>query len=125
MAIAARFGRPTGDSGIVVLRVLEGPSGAYVLAIDRVQTEARLFRVRADGAALLLSTWLLAHDLWSVQESEPFTIAVEPRPQDGPVAEITLFHRQAMVGMTVDVDPRTRGESLSVSGPASQLVVVR
>jgi hypothetical protein len=45
---------------------------------------------------------------------ERIALAIEPRPEDGGVAELTLYCRDEIVGVAVDVRPRWRGAELSV-----------
>lgn len=72
-------------------------AGGYVLEIG--EREARLRR--ATGASF--RAWPLPDDLWERAAAQPFAVAVEPKPEDGPVTEVSVACRGELVGVAVDV----------------------
>jgi hypothetical protein len=85
------------------LRVLGDASGVYVLDIDPAHKEARLLRSTGSEKPRLLKKWPLPHDLWRDAAEEPFELAIDPCPEDGPVRELALRWSGHLVGVAVDV----------------------
>ena len=118
--------------GPLALGVLEDVSGGYVLEMDPKRIEARL--VRTFGGArdrLVLKVWPLPYDLWSGSPDKTFDLEIEPRKEDGAVAELSLSVQDQLVGEAIDVEPRKRGEWLSLDypdasgGPSDVAVAIR
>lgn len=68
------------------------------LELDPTKKEARLSR-----GALLLKTWPLPHDLWGDVPEEAFEVTIDPRPEDGPVREVSLRWGGRLIGVAIDV----------------------
>jgi LmbE family N-acetylglucosaminyl deacetylase len=120
-AVSAHLTRPEQRAGgrVARLRVLEDQSGSYELSIDADRRTATLVR-RVEGAASeLLREWPLPHDLWEASPVEHVRFTIQPRPDDGDVAELILRLRHEMVGVAVDVHPRLRGDQISISNLAT------
>jgi hypothetical protein len=120
LSISMNLARPARTERVSVarIRLLEDRSGSYSLEIDadrRLATLVRTFEARPPD---LMSEWLLPHDLWVSDDVEPFALAIEPRPEDGGVAELTVYCRDEIVGVAVDVRPRSRGAAISLSNAA-------
>jgi LmbE family N-acetylglucosaminyl deacetylase len=105
---------PTDRGSVARIGLLEDSSGSYALAIDADRRSATLVRTFEARPPELLREWLLPHDLWASGYVERIALAMEPRPEDGGVAELTLECRDAIVGVAVDVRPRLHGEAISV-----------
>lgn len=88
--------------GVARLALLEDAAAGYGVAIDGARLEARALRV-SGGAETVLATWPLPHDLWAEDAEEPFEATVDPVPGDGPVVEISLRCRGALVGVAASV----------------------
>ena len=104
------------------IEVLADETGAYRFAYDPRGHAAVLSRVHR-GERRVVKTWLLPHDLWETGEREHFELRFDPRPQDGDVAEITLFARRELVGVAVDVHPRRTGRSVRADFEASPMAL--
>jgi LmbE family N-acetylglucosaminyl deacetylase len=105
---------PTERGSVARLGLLEDRSGSYSLALDADRRRATLVRTVEAGPPNLTREWLLPHDLWASGNVERFSLAIERRPEDGGVAELTLYCRDEIVGVAVDVRPRSRGAEISV-----------
>jgi len=118
ITVAMRLPWPNRGGDVVTVHVLADASGAYVLSLDAKKRDATLRRVDASGTARLERRWPLPHDVWARAStpSEDVELAVESLPRDGGVAEVTLRMRGVIVGVAVDVHPRTNGESLRITG---------
>lgn len=80
--------------------VLTEAGEAYEVVVDTTHRQAECRRAR-DG--VLLSTWPLPFDLWTTEEEEEeLTVAIEARPEDGDVVEVSLRWGEALVGVAVD-----------------------
>lgn len=117
LVVAASLSRPPVDEqgSIVRIDLLEDASGSYELIIDADRREASLVRTYKGRIPELLRVWPLPHDLWSSKTPEPFEMVIEPRPEDGSVAELALRLRGELVGVAVDVKPRLRGDRIGYS----------
>jgi LmbE family N-acetylglucosaminyl deacetylase len=73
-------------------------AGGLVLDLDATRKEARLSR-----GSVLLKTWPLPHDLWGDVAEEDFELAIDPRPEDGPVREVSLRWGGRLIGVAIDV----------------------
>jgi LmbE family N-acetylglucosaminyl deacetylase len=110
---------PTDRGRIARVGLLEDGTGSYSLAIDADRRLATLLRTFEARPPEVLHEWFLPHDLWSSDDAEPIALAIEPRPEDGGVAELTLQCRDVIVGVAVDVHPRSRGATVSVFNAAT------
>jgi hypothetical protein len=85
-------------------------SDGYALELSRDALELKLWRTQ-DGAGRLLGSWRLPHDAGT---AERFVLAVEPRPEDGGVAELTLWDARGVLGVAIDPEPLTHGEGVRI-----------
>ena len=117
IAVAGNISRPrsTNTGRVARIELLTDASGSYTLSIDADRREATLAR-RFDGRPPeRLRVWPMPHDLWTSTTTEPLELAIEPHPEDGSVAELSLRVRNELVGVAVDVRPRLRGDRIGVS----------
>lgn len=114
LVVSASLARPPHDEHGSVARfdLLEDRAGSYELSIDAERREASLVRTFESGPPEVLRTWLLPHDLWASAEPERIDLAIDPRPEDGSVAELSLRWRGELVGVAVDVHPKLRGDRI-------------
>jgi LmbE family N-acetylglucosaminyl deacetylase len=116
LAIDVRLAR-----GATRLDFFEDASGGYALEIDAARGEARwLRRVAGRATPAVLAAWPLPDDLWAESAEEPFALRVDPRPDDGGVAELALSLRGELWGEAVDVRPRIAGGGLRVTSEATE-----
>jgi hypothetical protein len=106
---------PTERGSVARIDLLEDRSGSYSLTIDADRREATLTRTFETRPPELVRVWLLPHDLWASAAPEPVALAIEPRPEDGSIAELSLRFRGELVGVAVDVRPRLRGDRIGFS----------
>jgi|GEM_PF-1068286 len=114
LVLSASLARPprTPEGCFARLELLEDRSGDYTLTIDADRKEATLVRTFDARAPELIDVWVLPHDFWDSTAPERIEIAIEPRPEDGSVAELTMRVRGELVGVAVDVRPRLRGDHI-------------
>lgn len=129
LSVSASLARPPPDEhgSIARIDVLEDRAGSYELSIDAERREASLARTFESGTSEVLRTWMLPHDLWVSSEPERIDLAIDPRPEDGSVAELSLRWRGELVGVAVDVHPKLRGDRIGFSNvvPAGGELTVR
>ncbi len=117
LSFSMNLARPslTERGRVARIGLLEDSSGSYALSIDADRRSARLVRTFEARPPEILREWLLPHDLFASGDGEHIALAMEPRPEDGGIAELTLECRDAIVGVAVDVRPRFQGATMSVS----------
>ena len=117
LLLSASLARPprTEHGSVARVDLLEDRSGSYTLTIDADRREASLVRTFEAHDSELLRVWPLPHDVWAGAAPEHIEIAIEPRPEDGSVAELTLRIRDELVGVAVDVRPKLRGDRIGFS----------
>lgn len=93
--------------------LLSSSAGSYELVFERAPLAVTLFRNASGRAPLRLEIWPLPHD---AGHGAAFELSVEPRPEDGEIAELTLRLNGEFIGQAVDVRPLVRGSSLRLSG---------
>jgi hypothetical protein len=121
LSVSMNLARPerTERGNIARIGILEDRSGSYSLAIDADRRRATLVRTFEARPPELLIEWFLPHDLWSSGDMEPIALAIAPRGEDGGVAELTMYCRDEIVGVAVDVHPRSRGAGISLFNAAT------
>ena len=117
LQLSASLSRPsrTEQGEVARIDLLEDRSGSYTLTIDADRREALLVRTFETRERELLHLWPLPHDLWAGAAPEHIEIAIEPRPEDGSIAEVTLRVRDELVGVAVDLRPKLRGDRIGFS----------
>jgi len=82
---------------------LSETTDAYDVIVDTTRRQAEC---RRRGEEAPLQTWPLPFDLWTKDDDEEdFALAIDPRPEDGNVVEISVRWGESLVGVAVDARP--------------------
>ncbi len=111
--------RPTAQGSVARFEILADPTGHYALTVDADRRVAALTRHFEGRPPLAMQDWLLPHDMWSGEGVERVELSVELRPEDGGVAELSLWCRGDLVGVAVDPAPRLRGDAIVLANVAT------
>jgi LmbE family N-acetylglucosaminyl deacetylase len=101
-----------GDERVDVGMMSDGAEG-YRLRIDRGR--AALARIGAEGE-LRLRTWTFPAD--AIEAAHTYQVAIDPRPDDGDVTELTLRRDGAFIGVAIDPHAPPRGARVTVEPQA-------
>ncbi len=114
LVVSGALARPprTDEGCFTRLELLEDRTGNYTLTIDADRKEATLVRTFDSRPPEVVDVWVLPHDFWASSDPERIEIAIEPRPEDGGVAELTMRVRDELVAVAVDVRPKLRGDRI-------------